>query len=124
MKDNSSVGFNAFLKVIVSRLRKALTTDLGASLGILSFVIGGFGVWLIQNYSSNGNYPIILSMLVAITILLLWGCIGLLWIIRKESPQLVNVHGVPAVIMGILLLSFSWGMAVYLVTVLISIVGS
>lgn len=45
--------------------------------------------------------------------LIIWGCTGLVWMIRKEAPQAIPVKGRLAVILGISLFISTWSMAVY-----------
>jgi hypothetical protein len=100
---------NLEVKMMNKRLpSKYLTVVFGLSGFLLAWII-----LKIRGSDTITPFYYYLQGLLASLTFFLWGCIGVLWIIRREAPQFIPLRGRPAVILGSILVALSWSVALY-----------
>ena len=81
----------------------------------LCFALLGFGIpllWTFLKPKLPGIAPIV-DPWVIFFFFFSAGCTGLLWLIRKEAPQVITLRGGSAQVLGATLLIAGWGLAIY-----------
>ena len=101
-----------FYKNIRSKISKTSTAALSAIL-----VVSGMLITILWMGFSPQPFSIRLADVVVFCfVLLIWGSVGLLQIVRKETPFFFgSVEGPVAVITGWIILAAAWGTAIFFV---------
>ena len=98
------------MKIPFQHNRDRIPEALLILIGFLVIGLTGLAKFYIQD-----KLPMRLEALALIVTLILWGIVGLLWIIRRETYQFVfKIKGAPAVFGGALILISCWGGALFL----------
>jgi hypothetical protein len=92
------------------------------STNILTIGFGGAGFILagllpIISKFTNDTFPGVsidlINSIFAACALFLLGCVGIIWVIRQEAPQIILMKGRSATLLGWLVALIFWGLALY-----------
>jgi hypothetical protein len=100
--------------------RTILSTN---TLTLICTLVGFLILWvgsLIKERGTGSEFEFYVEGVLLVLGFFLWGCTGLVWMVRKEAPQIVPVKGKPALVMGLMLVIFTWSIALYGIFVTVS----
>ncbi len=95
------------------RIQKLPTDLLTLLISLTSILIGWLGILALKNGLIGVEFEGAFRGLISILVFFLWGCIGLLWLRRREMPGFMPRRQMLAVLIGIILLASTWCLAAY-----------
>ena len=99
--------------VLEMRIQRLPTDLLTLFISLASLIIGWFGILALKIGLVAAEYQQIFRGIISILVFFLWGCIGLLWVRRREVPRFMSMRAAFAILIGLILLASTWCMAAY-----------
>ena len=95
-------------------MKKKFTSTQALSMVTITagFLILSIGA-LLKKIGTGSKLELFAEGIIVVTAFFIWGCTGIVWIVRREAPQGIILRGKPAVILGLILVISSWGISLY-----------